>query len=361
MEQFKVSKKTIHSDKRGSLEEKHIDTIRKIENNNKSVKKLINNLNKLKNDRKNISSSNSEIFDIDKKIKDLENEITKINNNEELTDYLFNAIEFLMDPEDKDEKYTDLNKFIKCKNVNDNGAIYNAYMNKCHGDNSILTSQFKNNFNCKVCEGHIVIDYSQGYTICYDCGNMDRYSYGTVSEWNISETHEFIKPFTYKRTNHFKEWLNQLQGKEGTTISTEVFNIISRELQKQRITDKKDVNFNKIKEILKKLNLTKYYENIPYIINRLTNVKPLVVNPILSEKLIKMFNDIQAPFEKHCPKERKNFLSYSYTLYKFFQLLDEPDYLSYFSLLKSRDKLFEQEVIWKKICDELNWEFIKSI
>ena len=81
----------------------------------------------------------------------------------------------------------------------------------------------------------------------------------------------------------------------------------------------------------------------------------------LEAKLTDMFNEIQEPFEKHCPNNRKNFLSYSYTLYKFFQLLNKNDYLIYFPLLKSRDKLFEQENIWKGICKELNWKFISCI
>jgi hypothetical protein len=36
-----------------------------------------------------------------------------------------------------------------------------------------------------------------------------------------------------------------------------------------------------------------------------------------------MFAEIQTPFAKHCPANRKNFLSYGYTLYKFCELLGE--------------------------------------
>jgi hypothetical protein len=35
--------------------------------------------------------------------------------------------------------------------------------------------------------------------------------------------------------------------------------------------------------------------------------------------------------------------------------------LKYFPLLKSRDKLHQQEQIWKKICDDLGWKFVRSI
>ena len=74
-----------------------------------------------------------------------------------------------------------------------------------------------------------------------------------------------------------------------------------------------------------------------------------------------MFKEIQNPFMKHCPETRKNFLSYSYVLHKFCELLEFDDLLIYFPLLKSREKLQQQDTIWKNICNELNWEYIPSI
>jgi len=74
-----------------------------------------------------------------------------------------------------------------------------------------------------------------------------------------------------------------------------------------------------------------------------------------------MFHAIQQPFEKHCPATRKNFLSYSYVLYKCCQLLGLDCYLGSFSLLKGRQKLYRQDSIWKAICKELDWEFVASV
>ena len=51
---------------------------------------------------------------------------------------------------------------------------------------------------------------------------------------------------------------------------------------------------------------------------------------------------------KHCPDNRKNFLSYAYVLHKFCQLLELDDLLPYFPLLKSREKLQQQDQIWEK-------------
>ena len=74
-----------------------------------------------------------------------------------------------------------------------------------------------------------------------------------------------------------------------------------------------------------------------------------------------MFKEIQTPWMNNCPNKRSNFLSYSYVLYKCLQLLEMDDFLKHFSLLKSREKLAEQDKIWKKICEELKWQYIKTI
>ena len=70
-----------------------------------------------------------------------------------------------------------------------------------------------------------------------------------------------------------------------------------------------------------------------------------------------MFMMIQEPWEIYKPKGRKKFLSYSYILYKFCELLELDDLLEYFPLLKSPEKLKEQDQVWKKFCGYLKWEY----
>ena len=122
-----------------------------------------------------------------------------------------------------------------------------------------------------------------------------------------------------------------------------------------------DIKTKKITEILKKLKLNKYYEHKAHIKHKLNGLPTPHLEPELEEKLRTMFKLVQPPFLKYMPSQRKNFLSYSYVLNKFFQLIGKDEYLQYFPLLKSREKLQLQDQIWKKICDELNWEFIRSI
>ena len=117
----------------------------------------------------------------------------------------------------------------------------------------------------------------------------------------------------------------------------------------------------KLRDILKKLDKNKYYEHVPHIINRLNGLPPPTISREMEEELRRMFKEIEETFIKYCPKNRKNFLSYSYVLHKFFQLLELDEFLACFELLKSREKLHQQDLIWKKICEELRWEFIPSV
>ena len=125
--------------------------------------------------------------------------------------------------------------------------------------------------------------------------------------------------------------------------------------------DISQLSTQKLREILKKLKLNKYYEHVPHIINRLNGVPPPTISREIEEELRRMFKEIQMPFHKFCPKDRKNFLSYSYVLHKFMQLLEMDEFLPCFMLLKSREKLHQQDQIWRKICEYLRWEFIPSV
>ena len=155
--------------------------------------------------------------------------------------------------------------------------------------------------------------------------------------------------------------LAQFQAKESTEIPQEVYDKIILEIKKERIKNLAKLTNKKIRHYLKKLKLNKYYEHIPHILNRINKLPPPVMPKQLEEKLRIMFKEIQGPFMEVCPKSRKNFLSYAYVLHKFVELLGLDEYKSCFPLLKSREKLHQQDQIWKGICKILGWDFIRSI
>lgn len=201
---------------------------------------------------------------------------------------------------------------------------------------------------------------SEGILICPICGSEE---YMLV----VSDFPSFRDPpkernnYAYKKINHLNEILNQFQAKESTIIPDEVMHEVICEIKKRRIQNIADMTEKDMREILKKLNRSKYYEHATHILSRLNGNPPPTITPEIEEKIRAMFQEIQAPFLLYCPDERTNFLSYSYILYKFFELLELDDYKVYFPLLKSRDRLIAHDEIWKKICDYLKWEFIQSV
>lgn len=200
----------------------------------------------------------------------------------------------------------------------------------------------------------------EGYLYCTTCYTME-YIIVDHDRPAFKDPPKDASYFAYKRINHLNEWLNQVQGKETTEIPADVYDSILLEIKKQKLKNMAVITKKNVKDILKKLKINKYYEHIPHIINRLNGMPTPQLPAELEERIRQMFCQIQLPFLKHAPPTRKNFLSYSYCLNKMMQLLEKDQYLEYFPLLKSREKLHQQDVIWQKICGELGWDFIPSL
>lgn len=214
---------------------------------------------------------------------------------------------------------------------------------------------------CPNCNINKTLIQSEAIFVCVNCGDTESVIIESENG-SFKDAAPEKAAYPYKRKNHFCEWLSQFQAKESTEIPQEVYDKLTIEIKKNRITNlKRDLNRPKIKGFLKKLGLVNYYEHTTHIMSKLTNLPPPTINRDTEDTLKKMFNQIQEPFNKHRPPERVNFLSYSYCLHKFCELLELDEFIKYFPLLKSPEKLKEQDKIWKKICEELRWEFYPSI
>ena len=205
---------------------------------------------------------------------------------------------------------------------------------------------------CSECNLEKILVISESSYICHCCGSVDV----IILDEDIQ-----IKDYSpYRRLNHFKEWLNQFQAKQSPDISEQVFIDIVKELNKTRMQDLSTITRSKMKNILKKLKYNNYYEHIHYIINKLNNLPPPKITRDMERVFISMFVKIQDPWVQYKHANRKNFLSYSYVLHKFCELLELDHLLECFPLHKDSDKIMENDQIWFKICKSLNWEYISS-
>ncbi|QOI90156.1 hypothetical protein QKU58_gp018 [Pyramimonas orientalis virus] len=285
------------------------------------------------------------------------------NKKKSILEYFHNSqpTEETVIPDTKEEVDVTIQPTVSFNSDNNRASLLDQYLSIT--DKNYINDNIDNNIALKCEHCHSMdktILQNDSISVCNECFSVQHLLTDNEKP-SYKDPPKEISYFSYKRINHYQEWLNQIQGKETTDIPEEVFDKIMLELKKQRINNIKEINRSKIKEILKKLKINKYYEHIPYILNRITGIPNPNLTPELEEKLRNMFKEIQVPFLKHSPLVRKNFLSYSYVIHKFIQILGKEEYLKYFPLLKSREKLHQQEEIWKKICKDLGWKFFRSI
>lgn len=225
----------------------------------------------------------------------------------------------------------------------------------------------KEDFVCSKCDGDFIVD--EGFLSCIDCGfSKSTLHLSETPSYKELQEYDYKPQFTYVKSSHFDDWLKRFQAKENTEIPQEIIDTVLLETEKERLRDLTTLTEDKVKKYLKKNGYNKYYDHIVHIIHRINGIPPFRLTPEIEDKLRQMFLQIQEPFEKHKPKTRKNFLSYSYTLHKFFQILGLPEYTRYFTLLKSPEKLRQQDEIFKKIVLDMaktdktiKWIFIPSI
>ena len=213
---------------------------------------------------------------------------------------------------------------------------------------------------CIECGADMLFSQNEAMLYCPECG-MTEFILIDSDRPSYKDPPRESSYYAYKRINHFNELLAQFQAKGSTDIPQDVFDQIVAELKKQRITDFKNLKYRQMREVLRKLKMNRQYDHIPYIISRLNGSIAPVMDRETEEKLRHMFKELQPSFQKHCPKNRRNFLSYSYVLYKFCELLELDEFLSAFPLLKNRDKLYQQSKVWQLICGDMSWEYLRSI
>jgi hypothetical protein len=288
-------------------------------------------------ERKYFLENSKYIYEYFENKQNITNEQQKSDNN------ILNTFFKIDNPVQKNEKNNIIQKYLQ--NINTEYMDINTFI--CQKD------------VCRYCsKGEMIPVEDEGLLLCNSCFKSIPYLIENEKP-SYKEPPKEVCFYAYKKINHFKEILAQYQGKETTQIPKDVVELIKLQIKKERI-EMDQLTHNKTKEILKKLGFNKYYEHIAFIKNKL-GIKPPVMSPELEETLCNLFTELQSPYAKNCPDYRVNFLNYYYVLYKLCELLGENSFLTDIPMLKDREKLIEQDETWKKMCEELNWEFIATV
>jgi hypothetical protein len=309
------------------------------------------------------------LIDVTSEIKNLKGRKVEyfLDNSKYIFDYFENKKNISLKTETSTNKNKLLDSFFKINSnesnakmmETNNSSIFQKYLSNIDESFLDISAFVRNTDICQSCyKGELIPMDDEGVLICNICSRNVQYLIENEKP-SYKEPPKEVCFYAYKKINHFKEILAQFQGKETTQIPAEVIENLKHQIKKERI-DVLKITYYETKGLLKKLGYNKYYEHINFIKDKL-GLKPPMISQELEETLCNFFMEIQYPYAKHCPDYRVNFLHYYYVLYKLFELLGEMHYLQEIPMLKDREKLIEQDTIWKKICEELDWEFIATI
>lgn len=256
----------------------------------------------------------------------------------------------------------DLTKFIDKKTTVNKEKIFNEYMFRLNNDTKHKKISYVDFHRmCKYCNVEQTLDSLKSTYVCEQCGNCSFVLLEPEKTTYVKNPLIESCSFSYRRYDHFCEWLAKFHNIDKSKVPKNIYILIKKELKKSNFDKKLAVNKENILEILKKTGHSKYNCQVFQIMNVINKKKLPKLPQIVQHKMKIMFKQTQQPFAKICPDNRTNFLSYSYVIRKFLEILKQYEYIEYFPLLKSKEKLYNQDLIFKDICNQLNWEFNPSI
>ena len=203
--------------------------------------------------------------------------------------------------------------------------------------------------------------------ICISCGAQQEILLHTSSYKDIDRINISAK-YKYDRKVHFRDCINQYQGKQNSTIDSNTYTSLLEQFRKHHLlvgnkkTPKEERCKNITKEhihlFLKELEYTKHYENVNLIHYQMTGKKPDDIT-YLEDRLLDDFDTLTDLYDKKFKNkpgfDRKNFINTQYVLYQLLVRYRHPCKKEDFTIIKTVDrKSFHDDVT--KICfEELGW------
>ena len=216
--------------------------------------------------------------------------------------------------------------------------------------------------NCNSKEFDIV---EESVFICQECsteqiGIQKDSSYKDITRVNISSK------YVYDRKVHFKDCINQYQGKQNSTIQQKVYDDLETEFRKHGLLSDGENKFENISKkqiemFLKDLGYTKHYENVNLIHYVLTGIKPDDIG-YLEDRLLEDFDLLIDLYDKQFKHtiQRKNFINTHYVLYQLLIKHRHPCNRTDFPPLKNIDIQNFHDDICQSLFKQLGWNFTPS-
>lgn len=214
---------------------------------------------------------------------------------------------------------------------------------------------------CSSCESEL------SGNVCENCGNVETENFDSETTYDDTTRINVNKQFKYEKRCHFRDTINQYQGKQNKHIPSHVYDSLYEAIEKEGLLDRKaetrlekyrKVKKSHIREFLKATSNSNHYEDIQLIYSKITGKDC----PCISQYEKQLYEDFDALTTAFLSipdikTKRDNFLNSHYVLRQLLlkQGVKVPDEdLNY---LKTPTRLREHDEIYKKCCFILNWNF----
>lgn len=223
-------------------------------------------------------------------------------------------------------------------------------------DSSSSVSSVLSKYQCQTCKTDL--QRRRFELFCPTCGQANEYIDPKDRHFEELDSVGRSGP-AYKRKNHLNDWLVRVQAGERQSVPARVVDTIKAHFAKWNIGCE-DAHYSLVRTFLKASGYQRYFDNISQIVCILNKRPPIKFTKEQLTRIRQIFDAVQEPFHVYKPRNRKNFLSYSFVLYKICELMDLDDFLPSFPLLKSRGNLLKADTLWKQICQHCDYEFIPT-
>lgn len=245
-----------------------------------------------------------------------------------------------------DEFYDIAKKYIQIKSYKK--EISQKYICECGNQNNYTETQNK--------------------IICNECSNVHsvqsiQTSFKDIDRVNLSQKYK------YKKKVHFRDTVNQYQGKQNKRIDPKIFLILEEQFKIHNLVNNEGKTYtekysNITKEhiymFLFETNNSNYYEDINMIHTHFTGIPCPDISDI-EHLLYEDFDKVVDAYESLEDVERIHFLNGQYILYQLLRRRKIKVKESDFDILKTRERLVEHDEIYQKICMKLEWTFLPTV
>lgn len=209
---------------------------------------------------------------------------------------------------------------------------------------------------------------TQNKIICNECSNVHsvqsiQTSFKDIDRVNLSQKYK------YKKKVHFRDTVNQYQGKQNKRIDPKIFSILEEQFKIHNLVNNEGKTyFEKYSNITKEhiymflfeTNNSNYYEDINMIHTHFTGIPCPDISDI-EHLLYEDFDKVVDAYESLEDIERIHFLNGQYILYQLLRRRKVKVKESDFDILKTRERLVEHDEIYQKVCMKLEWTFLPTV